>query len=58
MAGLLSNAFWIYSVYMCTVYLHKIFEHLNSLSCYSRTSMARTSLGPWKFVRDMGSSSH
>ena len=24
----------------------------------SRTSMARTSLGPWKFVRDMGSSSH
>ena len=27
-------------------------------SRYSRTSMARTSLGPWKFVRDMGSSSH
>ena len=25
---------------------------------YCRTSMARTSLGPWKFVRDMGSSSH
>ena len=25
---------------------------------YSRTAMARTSLGPWKFVRDMGSSSH
>ena len=25
---------------------------------YSRTSMTRTSLGPWKFVRDMGSSSH
>ena len=24
---------------------------------YSRTSMARTSLEPWKFVRDMGSSS-
>ena len=24
---------------------------------YSRTSMARTSLGPWKFVRNMGSSS-
>ena len=24
---------------------------------YNRTSMARTSLGPWKFVRDMGSSS-
>ena len=25
---------------------------------YSRTSMAPTSLGPWKFVRDMDSSSH
>ena len=25
---------------------------------YSRTSMARTALGPCKFVRDMGSSSH
>ena len=25
---------------------------------YSRTSMARTSLAPWKFVEDMGSSSH
>ena len=24
---------------------------------YSRTSMARTPLGPWKFVRAMGSSS-
>ena len=28
------------------------------ISHYSRTSMDRTSLGPWKFVRDMGSSSH
>ena len=25
---------------------------------YSRTSMGRTSLGPGKIVRDMGSSSH
>ena len=25
---------------------------------YSQTSMARTALGPWKFVRDNGSSSH
>ena len=25
---------------------------------YSRTSMARISLGPWKTFRDMGSSSH
>ena len=29
-----------------------------TLSKYSRTSMAGTSLGPLKFVRDMGSSSH
>ena len=29
-----------------------------SWEIYSRTSMARTSLGPWKFVRDMSSSSH
>ena len=27
-------------------------------SNYSKTSMARTSLEPWKFIRDMGSSSH
>ena len=25
---------------------------------YNRTSMTRTSLGAWKFVRDMGSASH
>ena len=25
---------------------------------YSRTSMARTSLGLWKIIRNMGSSSH
>ena len=30
----------------------------SSFSTYSRTSMARASLGPWKFIRDMGSSSH
>ena len=28
----------------------------SSYVSYSRTSMARTYLGPWKFVRDMGSS--
>ena len=28
------------------------------LPIYRRTSMARTPLGPWKFVRDSGSSSH
>ena len=33
---------------MVQTYLHCI---------YSRTSMAQTSLGPWKFVRDMSSSS-
>ena len=27
-------------------------------SLYSQTSMAQTSLGPWKFIRDVGSSSH
>ena len=30
----------------------------SGVSIYSRTSMARTSLGPWKFVRGTGSSSH
>ena len=29
-----------------------------SIPNYSRTSMARTYLGPWKFVRDMGNSRH
>ena len=28
------------------------------LKLYSRTSMARTSLGPWQCVRFVGSSSH
>ena len=27
----------------------------NLLNSYSQTSMARTSLGPWKFVREKGS---
>ena len=36
----------------CTSLIHICFPE------YSRTSMARTPLGPWKFVRDMGSSSH
>ena len=36
--------------------LHKLtVERVNK---YSRTSMSRTSLGRWKFVLDMGSSSH
>ena len=29
-----------------------------SILIYSRTSITRTSLEPWKFVRDMGSSSY
>ena len=33
----------------CAPYKHNI---------YSRTSIARTSLGPWTFVRGMGSSKH
>ena len=33
-------------------------EYGVKMTLYSRTSIARTSLGPWKFVRDMGSSSH
>ena len=32
--------------------------YLMSEMTYSRTSIARTSLGPGKFVRDMGNSSH
>ena len=32
--------------------------HVFKVLKYSQTSMARTSLGPWNFVRDMGSSSH
>ena len=36
-------------------------QHENNLSIsekYSRTLMAQTSLGSWKFVLDMGNSSH
>ena len=35
-----------------------IMKYYICIFIYSRTFMARTSLGPWKFVRDMGSSSH
>ena len=38
--------------------LLQVFFVCASVVTYSRTSMARTSVGPWKFVRDMGSSSH
>ena len=33
-------------------------DRVSTISVYSRSSMARTSLGPWKFILDMGSSSH
>ena len=42
------------SVSYCTRYT----KQSMAICVYSRNSMARTSLGPWKFVRDMGSSSH
>ena len=35
-----------------TIPIGIIYDHLQS------TSKARTSFGPWKFVRDIGSSSH
>ena len=41
-----------------TSYKEQVLPYLLVHDNYSRTSMARTSLGPWKFVRDMGSSSH
>ena len=37
---------------------HVFVEKWEKISNYSRTSMARTSLGSWKLVRGMGSSSH
>ena len=41
------------------VYQHMLLKN-SALSgiMYSRTSVAQTSLGQWKFVGDMGSSSH
>ena len=64
--------FWVcVCVCMCVFFFMKAYvvgTHLNCIdksmqfkwvpTTYSRTSMARTSLGPWKFVRDMGSWSH
>ena len=40
-----------------TIYLSRSFKAQSTL-LYGRTSMARTSLGPWKIVRDMDSSTH
>ena len=36
----------------------KVSGYFRKYNMFSRTSMARTSLGPWKFVLDMGSPSH
>ena len=49
--------------YFCPIYGYSTnFKNLLRICLldvkYSRTSMARTSLGPWKFVRGMDSSSH
>ena len=38
--------------------VNNINPYIPLLSLYSRNSMAWTSLGPWRFVRNMGSSSH
>ena len=40
------------------IILNHIIKTYFVTAIYSRTSTARTSLGPWKCVRDMGSSSH
>ena len=40
-----------------TKYLQSMFWRTKKI-IYSRTSMARTSLGPWQFARNMDSSSH
>ena len=50
----------VFSFLTCTESTHPTEPLRPTDSCgvqYSRTSMARTSLGPWKFVREMGSSS-
>ena len=41
-----------YFVFTCKIIM------MCTTSVYSQTSMAQTSLGPWKLVLDMGTSSH
>ena len=53
--------FTLCSACIFTAYFPQRMFSLSLTKCYfnySRTSMARTSLGPYKIVRDMGSSSH
>ena len=50
-----------YMVYLALYMSRKIIGKPTLISLfyiYSRTSMTRAALGPWKFVRDMGRSSH
>ena len=50
---------WSMPTYItCTRAVQTLYRLFIIIIKYSRTSMARTSLGPWKFVRHMGSSSH
>ena len=58
---LISSAVTIDSVFIAKDVLFSFFSMSTCMAygpIYSRTSVARTSLGPWKFVRDMGSSGH
>ena len=60
------NGFWHISVVRKTFTAHSKLEDMCIYMCctgadeynYSKFSVARTSLGPWKLVRHMGSSSH
>ena len=48
---------YIYEVWGDILYFYQHFTTATVITKYSRTSMARKSLGPWKFVLGMGSSS-
>ena len=42
----------------CLICLMYIKTKFTPFSTYSQNSIARTSFGPWKFILDIGSSSH
>ena len=46
-----------FEILACTPVPKLPLSYPHEIPYYSRTSMARTSLEPWKFVRDIGSSS-
>ena len=54
----LSSLFFLKNVHYAVRVFYCSYFYRKKKNIYSQTSMARTSLGPWKFVRDMGSSSH